>query len=160
MPTFLHIVSKAPLPTGTRLAWQRSLLDRAFVRDIATARKANDREKVRSLESDHRYEIDMHDEKEDALVTRRLLATAQRFRVPVPHRHNEDKSESDHWYQGHYTGGWYLTNRGISLLREEIRKESKARHEARSRWVVWLSALTGLVGAVTGLVALLTRKPP
>ncbi len=160
MPSLLQIVGKLPIPTEMRLAWQRTLLGRAYAKDIAQARKHKDREKVISLEHDHRFEIDLHDEDEDAFVTKKLLAKARRLRVSIPHRHNEDKTESEHWYEAYYTGRWYLTNRGIAALREEIRRELKARHESRSQWVVWLSALTGVVGAITGLVALLTHASP
>lgn len=160
MSRLLRFITKMPLPTGTKLGWQRLLLDRAYAQDISAARKAKDTAKVQSLESDRRFEIDMHDEEEDAYVTKQLLKKARSLRVPVPHRYNEDKSESEHWYEGHYTGGWYLTNRGISSLREEIRREQKARHEIRAQWIVWVTALTGLVGTITGLVALLGHKCP
>lgn len=158
MSFLLHLVQKLPLPMGTGLAWQRSLLDRAFRTEVATARKFNDAEKIHSLKSDHRLEIDFQDEDEDAYLTSQLLVKARRLRVPVPRRYNEDKTESDHWYEGQYTGGWYLTNHGIAALRAEIRSELKARHESRAHWVVWLSALTGVLGAVTGLVALLSQR--
>lgn len=160
MPSLLRIVSKLPIPTETRLAWQRTLLDRAYAKDIAEARKLNDNERVERLEWDHRFEIDLHDEKEDAYVTTRLLAQARRLRVSIPHRYNKDQTESDDWYQGQHTGRWYLTTRGLAALREEVRRELKARHEARSHWVVWLSSFTGVIGALTGLVALLVRKGP
>ena len=158
MSRLLRIISRLPLPPGTRLAWQRPLIDREYARDIAAARNEEDRKKVESLESDRRFEIAMHDEEEDAHVTKQLLKQARRLRVPVPHRYNEDKSESEHWYDGYHTGGWYLTNRGIASLREEVRRELKARHELRTQWVVWISALTGLIGTITGLVALLAHQ--
>jgi hypothetical protein len=158
MPSFLRLVSKLPIPTETRLAWQRTLLDRAYSKDISAARKLKDKEKVESLEYEHRFELDLYDEEEDAYLTKTLLAKARRLHVPVPHRYNENKTESEHWYEGHYTGRWCFTALGVAALREEIRREVKARHEARAHWVVWLSAFTGVIGAVTGLVALLTRK--
>ena len=158
MPTLLRIAGKLPIPTETKLSWQRTLLDRAYAKDIAEARKAKDSAKVESLENDHRFAIDLHEEEEEAYFTKKLFQRARRLRVPIPHRYNDDKSESDHWYEGQYTGCWYLTTKGVAALREEIRRELKGRHEARSQWVVWLSALTGLIGAVTGLVALLMHK--
>jgi hypothetical protein len=133
---------------------------RSYAKGIATARKLKDKEKVQSLERDHRFEIDLHDEDEDAYITKKLLAKARRLRVPIPHRYNEDKTESEHWYEGNYAGRWYLTTRGVAALRDEIRRELKARHEARSHWIVWLSGLTGVIGALTGLVVLLMRKGP
>lgn len=103
-------------------------------------------------------ELDLHDEEEDEYITQKLLDKARKFRVPVPHKLNRDNTESEYWYEGHYTGQWYLTNLGVSELRSEIRKEQKARHEMRAQWIVWLSGLTGLVGAITGLIALLMSK--
>jgi len=160
MPTLFRIIALLPIPMETKLSWQRTLLDQAYAKDIAEARKAQDNAKLHLLEENRRFEIDLHDEGEDAHFTRMLLRKARRLRVPIPHRYNDDKSESDHWYEGHYTGSWYLTTKGVATLREEVRRELKARHEARSQWVMWLSALTGVIGTVTGLVALLMHKLP
>jgi len=160
MPFLSRLIAKFPMPTETRLTWQRARLDKAYAKGINAARKLKDKEKIESLEQDHRFEIDLYEEEEDAYLTKVLLSKARRLRVPVPHRYNEDSTESEHWYEGNYTGRWYLTTRGVTALREEIRRELKARHEARSHWVVWLSALTGVIGAVTGLVALLGHKSP
>jgi hypothetical protein len=160
MSFLLRIAAKLPIPAKTRLACQRTLLDRTYAKSIAIARKANDKAKVQSLEHDHRLELEMQDEEEDANLTNSLLAKARRLHVPVPHRYNTDKTESEHWYESHYTGRWSLTARGVASLREEIRREEKARHEGRAQWIVWLSALTGVIGTITGLVALLMRKCP
>lgn len=48
----------------------------------------------------------------------------------------------------------------MTAIRDEIRHELKARHEVRAQWVVWLSALTGVIGAITGLVAVLAQQAP
>ncbi len=128
--------------------------------DIAEARASRNNDKVESLQHDHRFEIGLHDEEEDEFITRKLLGKARRLRVPIPHRHNEDKTESEHWYEGQYTGGWYLTTRGVATLRDEIRRELKAKHEARSQWMFWLTGLTGVIGSLTGLVALLISRAP
>jgi len=160
MPFLLRLVSNLPISTETRLTWQRSLLDRAYGKDITAARKLKDNVTVESLVCEHRFEIDLLDEEEDSHLTKNILAKARRLRVPVPHSYNDDKTESEHWYEGQYTCRWCLTTSGFSALREEIRREEKARHEACSHWVVWLSGFTGVIGAVTGLVALLTHKSP
>jgi hypothetical protein len=148
------------MPQSTRLEWQRALLDRTYARDIAAARKQKDNEKVKQLESDHRFEMELHEEDEDAYITKRLLAKARRLRVPIPRRQTSDGQESEHWYESNYTGRWHLTTLGIATLRSEIRSEIKAHHESRSYWVVWLSAITGVVGAITGLVAVIGGKTP
>jgi len=99
--------------------------------------------------------MELHGEEEDAHLTRTMLSNVRDMRIPIPPRHDKHGAESDLWYQGHHTGGWYLTDQGIAFLRSEIRQEHKARHELRAQWIPWLLALTGLVGSITGLVALL-----
>ena len=154
----MRLVLKLPIPTVVRLAWQRTLLDRVYSKDILAARKLNDKEKEESLKNDYRFEIELHDEDEDAYLTKRLLAKARRLRVSIPHRYNNDNAESEYWYRGQYTGGWYLTTSGISILRDAIRCEEKARYESHAPWLAWLSGFTGVIGALTGLIALVIHK--
>ena len=158
MAFLLRLVTKLPVPIGVRLGWQRTLLNRAYGKDLIAARKLKDQAKVRSLELDHRFEIDLHDEEEDAYLTKSLLAKARQLRVPVPHRYKDDKTESEHWYEGCYTGQWYLTAVGVSALGDEIRRELIARHDLRSKWVVWLTGITGIIGVATGFVAAFYHK--
>ena len=141
------------MPAGLRLSWQRSLLERAYARDLAAAKKQNDSKKIEEIESDWRFEIDLHTEDEDIHLTRRLLAQARHLRLPIPHIYNQDNSLSEHWQETHHTGRWRLTATGVAVLRKEIRREIKTRHELHAHWAVWLSALTGVIGAITGLVA-------
>jgi hypothetical protein len=158
MRPLLRFAERLLVPTEIRLGWERSRLDSAYAKDIAAARKAKDTSKVQSLEQNHRFEIDLHDEEEDEYITKSLLSTARRLRLPIPHRYKEDKTESDEWYEARYSGRWYLTTKGVAVMRDEIRRELKARHELRSHWVFWLTALTGVLGSLTGLVALLLQK--
>ena len=135
MSRLLRLVHKMPL-CDTRLAWERALLDRIYGDDIASARKAKDNEKVESLIAEHRFELDLHQDEEDAYFTKRLLREARRLWIPAPPIYNEDGSPSDHWYQHDQTGRWHLTrHKGMTSLRESIRNEGTAQHEARSRWI-------------------------
>ncbi|UNK49690.1 hypothetical protein MNR01_01220 [Lysobacter sp. S4-A87] len=143
------------LPTGARLAWSRSIIEKGFAKDITAAYKVKDYEGVRGLEEQRNFELTLQREEEDAHYTQRLLRQARRLRVPIPRIHDEDGIDSDHWYVGSETGRYYLTEAGIGPLREEIRRELKARHESRAQLVVWVSAVTGAIGAITGLVAVL-----
>lgn len=158
MKIYLHILRFLPITKGVRLSMKRRWLQSEYSKDIKAAQKSMDFQKAKKIRDSYRMELDLHDEEEDEYVTQQLLDKARKFRVPIPHRFNPDNTESDHWYEGHYTGQWYLTFVGVSALRNEIRKEQKARHEIGTRWVVWLSGLTGLVGSVTGLIALLIKK--
>jgi hypothetical protein len=47
--------------------------------------------------------------------------------------------------------------KGITKVREEIRKEEKWRRETRANWAVLLSALGGVIGSITGLAAVLLK---
>jgi hypothetical protein len=153
----LYRITRKLLPAATQLAWSRSRIEHSYAKDIAAARHAKDYDEVRSLESTRRFELDMQDEEEDAHLTKRLRSKARRLRVPIPHSRNEDGTTSDQWYEGTQTGGWYFTDTGIKAMREEIRLELKARHESRAQLVVWLSALTGVIGTITGLIAVLAQ---
>ena len=145
------------LPTSTRLAWSRSAIQRGYGKEIAAARREQNSTEVAHLESAERWELELQEEEEDSYLTSRLLGQARRLRVPIPSFRNSDGSESDHWYQGSQTGGWYLTTLGVNSLRREIRLEQKDRHENMAMYLPWLTAITGIVGTVTGLVAVLVR---
>lgn len=157
MVSLLKIVLKSPIPSRLKLDWTRTLLMRKYASDIRQARESGNKEKERELNDLLRLEMELHQEDEDKYITTILLRQARKLRVPVPHRKHELGEESEHWYYGDYTSGWYLTNSGISALRKKVRSEIKDRHEARSRWVIWISALTGVIGAATGLLAVLSK---
>lgn len=144
-----------PLPKSTRLFWQSALLERSYKKDIRFARLGRDYQRAENLEREHAYEIEMIQEEEDQLYTRRLVRQAKRLRVPTPRSHGEDGKPTGAWEQGRNFGLWYLSDKGIVKLREEIRKEIRWRHERRAQWVGWLSAITGVFGALTGLIAVL-----
>lgn len=154
MPRFYTHVSRFQ-PTSTQLAWSRARIQRSYLRDIAVAKSGKDHGKVEAIEADMRFELDMQSEEEAGYLTQQLLRSARRLHVPIPPVYGEDGMESEQWYQGRQTGGWYLTLSGVGKLREEIRSEQKARHERHAHLVVWLSALTGIIGAITGLVAVI-----
>jgi len=81
VPFLLHLVTKLPIPKEMRLACQRTLLDRAYDKDISVARKLKDKDKVESLERNHGFEIDLHDEDDDSCLTKKLLTKARQLRI-------------------------------------------------------------------------------
>lgn len=134
------------------------MIERGYAEELRAAYRSKDSEAVESSKSGRRHELELQDEEEDAYLSRRMISLARRLHVPIPHIHNDDGDTSDHWYRGSQTGGHYLSVLGVKALREEIRQEQKARHEIRTHYVLWVTATTGLVGAATGLVALLWKR--
>lgn len=145
-------------PERIRLAWSRRAIQRGYGKDIAAARRAKKFNEVTELEGAERFEMELQQELEDSYLTSELLRQARRLRVPIPYIRSSDGTESDLWYEGRQTGGWYLTSTGVRSLRQEIRQELKDRHESNSRFLVWITALTGIIGSITGLVAVLLRN--
>jgi hypothetical protein len=99
-------------------------------------------------------------EEKEELYSDRLIKKAQHLRVPVPPRpkwndEHGDLEATDDWEVGNW--GMWLTVSGITKVREEIRKEQKWRREGRANWAVLLSAIGGVIGVITGLVAVLTK---
>lgn len=160
MPSLIRVVRWLPVPRPIKVEWLQVLVDQAYAKDIRAARASGDAKKAESLGHDHQYERQLLEEEEDRRLTDELLREARRLRVPIPQKRNADGTESEHWYEGPLYYQQLLTTKGAAVIRDEIRKERKARHESRALWIPWLSAVTGAIGTATGLVALLTKGGP
>lgn len=88
----------------------------------------------------------IYEEELAVLTSSYMISLARRMFLPVP----DFKPEGGAWEEASTSGRYYLNAQALSTLRSSIRKERKERHEI---CLLWLAALTGLVGAVTGLVA-------
>jgi len=89
------------------------------------------------------------EEQIDSLITSHLIRRARRLFIPVPAR-----SEEDMWNKLSYESGRTLTAHGITELRKRIRSENRDR---RGVLIAVLSTLTGIIGALTGLVAIFMK---
>ncbi|RBP80633.1 hypothetical protein EBI01_19415 [Marinomonas rhizomae] len=156
LPIFLRKL--IPIPKVIKLNWDLAAVERSYQKEIYAASKLNDREKVRDLKESQRWEVALIEEEIDHHQTQQILRKARKLKVPVSHRTTSDPEGDEFWTQGHQTGNWYLTTKGYSNLRLAIRNELKERHEMKAHWVVWLSALTGLVGTCTGLLAVFNKS--
>jgi hypothetical protein len=82
-----------------------------------------------------------------------LRSEAHRLVVPMP-----DQTDDTVWRRACPEGKpefEYLTAKGINDLRAAIRAEKKVRREHLLMWLPMVVALTGLIGAATGLAAIL-----
>lgn len=155
MSFLIRAVGKLPLPRLRQLAWQRALIDRSFQHAIRKAKAKEGHDDEESLHNDWRFESAMIEEEENHVVTRTLIRQARKLRLSLPPHNNSDGTESGLWEDGQYFGGRHLSALGVMQLRKDIRDEIKAGHEAKAHWIAWLTALTGVLGAITGLVAVL-----
>jgi hypothetical protein len=127
---------------------------RAHRKDLAVARAAGDRERIEGLKLGWQH-IEWAYAEEDALrFTRRLTRQAKRLRVPAPPmlRGNE---LTDFWVMSDESGEIFLSEKGVARIRASIRQELDWRVRHRGHWITWVVALTGLVGAATGLLAII-----
>jgi hypothetical protein len=128
-----------------RLHRQKKRIQRGWAKVRAKAKAENkDREELHGIASDEWLETDTVDEDIRLLETRYLTAVAEKYFLPIPEREESDA-----------TLRYMFTKETINQLRSAIRAEQKERSElARS----WLSSITGLVGALIGLLAIILRK--
>ena len=79
-----------------------------------------------------------------------LIDEAVRYELPIP----EFKEEGGAWVQPEYGLIYYLNDVARAALRSDIRKEKKERSEILR---TWLTVVLSIIGAVTGVAALLIR---
>jgi hypothetical protein len=87
-----------------------------------------------------------------------LRQEARRYDVEVPAR-NEDSE----FYDDDFGFGLFLNPKGRTLLRREIDTEKTRRREVKTYWVTKIiipagGVLIGLLGAITGLMAVILHK--
>jgi hypothetical protein len=96
---------------------------------------------------------DFVDEQVRYLIGRYLLDEANRLIITTPAR----EENGPEWVQSRYSDRWLLSDPAINDLRAKIRAEKKARAERVLMWLPVVGAITGLLGVLTGLVAVWGR---
>lgn len=153
------LVKYFPMPRLRKIVWERWLTKRAFKRQVEKMTELLHpeelHEKLRELDGDERYELSMLSEEEDSIKGDKIIALARRLDVPIPRRQDEHGVQSSDWQEGSIMYRFALSESGRIRLREEIRKEKKARHEQRVSWLAWLTPAIAAAGIVA---TILTRK--
>lgn len=133
---------------------QEKSINQTYNKLLDEARNSRDNNEIKSLEHSRDFELRIIQEDRESLYTLKLLKKASRLKVPVPEHYDENKNKTDYWKQGSF-GSIYLTKKGIKRLREEIREEEKWYIEKRAHYIKWVTALTGIIGTLTGLIAII-----
>src|SRR5262249_31932337 len=103
------------------------------------------------LEQDARTVDESFDERVRAIHTRYLVRIAERLLVSLP------PQESPDWKKT-MLGDRYLSDEAFVRGRTAIREEKKSRREEVLGWLPAIGTVTGVIGALTGLFAILLKK--
>jgi hypothetical protein len=151
-----RLIRRLPVPRGVRLSLFEKAMTAQYRGLIKAAESSNPRGDVAGLREEHRHERHMLYEDREVMYTNRLLRAARRLRVQTPIRYSAAARTAgdytDDWQQS-YDGEMYLSEQGEAKVRAAIREERLARAEVRTHWITWVTAITGLLGTLTGLLA-------
>lgn len=102
----------------------------------------------------------MHADEEQLYYSRKLLDRARHLRVLIPAYYDEGGQLTGDYDRSRFTDILHLTMQGETKVRAAIREEEKLRSERWARRIPYVTALTGLIGAITGLAAVLSKLYP
>ena len=116
----------------------------------ARARGATAQE-LYDLGHEHHFEHRLAEDEMIRLTSSYYVRLANRMLIPIP----EFKTEGGAWTESQQRPGLYhLTPQALHDLRATIRAERKARRE---EWTIWLAGFTGVIGAISGLIAIIKK---
>lgn len=104
------------------------------------------REDIQSLISEEIFEVDMIDDEIEILESRYLIESARQLILPIP----DFDINSDTWKESKITRRFRLSKKAMVDMRSLVRKERKERREGI---MLWLASLIGIIGALSGLLA-------
>jgi hypothetical protein len=142
-----------------RLKYQRWRVQAAYNRDEqALIRRKASQAEFAELNASEYFNIRLFDEEIDRLNALRLWRQGNALDLEMP-----DLDQKEMWTSsedGRYT---FLSIKGRSCVRHLIDVEKARRFEVKTMWVTRIvlpiiASLVGIIGAVTGLVAVLHRK--
>lgn len=123
---------------------------KAISHKFELSQKAAHSDELDDLLYEEHLELVLIDDQIHRVVTDRLWEEAKKAMIPIPK--HEDKIM---WEETETKPGtFHLTVEGINILRSALRNENKDRWDAAVKWII---SLTGLVGAVTGLLAIILK---
>lgn len=150
----LHLT---PMPEGIRLRLRRFLMDREIDKERRKALRNGGNASDVWEDDKWQFEYQMLEEDEASFHSRELLGRARRLRIPTPPLMDDNTISADYQRSGLDGRRYFLSLVGEQKVRAAIRDEERYRSERWVRRIPYLTALTGLVGTVTGLIALLAK---
>ena len=137
-----------------RLQREKSRLYELYARGHEEYRRLDaDDEEIKQLNYEERYNVGIVDEQIYQLHFERITAQAERLSISIlDHQQNRE-----HWEVAPLSGRWRLRREALHNLLTAIREVQKERQQAMQAKLIWVTAVTGMVGALTGLMSVLSR---
>jgi hypothetical protein len=123
--------------------------NRLYSRLIAEAEKRHNREEADDLYGEWHAVAEPEQDEVDRLLTAYWLRRAARHHLPRP------DPDPQYWVHDEYRGPRHLTDAGIDFIDNALHQKRKRRWEL---WVQLVSLLIGLIGALSGLAAILWHR--
>jgi hypothetical protein len=101
-------------------------------------------------EHEHHMTLDYLYESWEWTKSNKLLLQARKLDVHIPDIKVGDQVST--YWEGHEYAGYYLNSKGRNLIRKEI---DHLQHNRRDKIVSFFSLLFGLIGGLTGLLAVI-----
>lgn len=154
-----RLLNRMPIPERVRLRLRRTLMDREVDRERRQSIRLGGDSNDVWVDGSWRFDYDSLEEDEARFHSRSLLSRARKLRIMTPAVHvDEDGTLSSDYRRSGLNGHrYYLSIAGEQKLRAAIREEEKYLAERWSRRIPYITALSGLIGTATGLVALLIK---
>ncbi len=141
--------------------WRNARRDRSLWEKhgekLREARKRGaSREDIREIEADGMFLSKEIDDTIARMLSRHLLDQADKLLIPRP-----EFKEGDTYVESEFSSGYHLSPTAVAALRDAIRKERRERSEITRLWMIAIGgiigALTGLIGTTIGLLAYLDK---
>lgn len=140
---------------GRKLRKERDTTEKKFKARLDAARKNNDSELAKTIRAERASEVMEKEYDIDVYESNRVVDVADRLDVELP-----EAEETDCWIL-EPPKGKLLSSKGRSIVRKRIHEEKLRRFELKARWIQILTpiiaALAGVVGTITGLVAVIKK---
>jgi len=112
-----------------------------------------DIEQIERLNDEEAYDLTVINEKIHQLYSQHIISRAETYFLAIP----ELLENGSDWEVARISRRWRLRREALASLLSAIRKKQKERREVAQAHLIWMTAFTGMIGALIGLVSALSR---
>jgi aspartate/methionine/tyrosine aminotransferase len=147
------------MPLLWQLRYKRWRIERSYAKKFKELRRRKvPSSELQEVSAEEHFDLKDIDEWIEQVLADRLRRQANSLDIELPDWPNKEMWQSSD--DGEFV---YLTNKGRAHVRRLVAEEKTRRFEVKTLWVTrfWLpllAALVGIIGAITGLVAVLYKK--